>query len=436
MSDVAERTGGKALLQGGSLLAIGMMAANGGNYLLNLLLGRWLEPAEFADANLMVTLMLLVTAIAVALQLVAARYAGIHQARGTDDRADAMAAWLARLATRAGVALAVVLAAPAVWWAEVFNTGSAWPFVILAAGMPAYLVQAVGRGVMQGRLDFARLASTFVVEMVVRVSAGLALVALGFGVNGATLGLSLSFVATWGLVRWMQPIDGRPELTVAEFGDLRTYVTPVLVLLLGQIVINNGDVMIVKSTFDGETAGVYAAIALIGRAVFFLSWSAVTTLFPAVAQRSETDEESTGLLIGGVAVVGAACGSMVLLARLFGDVFLSGVFGDEYAGVDSLLVGYAIATSMFAVANLLVTFQLSAGHHRESNLLLAGAVFQTALLLLFHDSMRTVVDVQLLAMGVLLAAVSISTVARIRSRTPRSGAATMGGVPEHQEALT
>ena len=414
MNDVAHRTGVRALLQGGSLLAIGMMAANGGNYVLNLLLGRWLEPAEFADANLMVTLMLLVTAIAIALQLVAARYAGIHQARGTDDRAEAMAAWLRRAAIRTGLVLMAVLALPATMWADVFNTESAWPFVILAVGMPAYLVQAVGRGVMQGRLDFGRLAVTFLVEMIVRVSAGLTLVAVGFGVNGATFGLTLSFLATWWVVRRMQPVRGEPVLSTGELGDLRIYVGPVLVLLIGQIIINNGDVMIVKSTFDGDTAGVYAAIALIGRAVFFLSWSAVTTLFPAVAQRHETNTKSTGLLLGGVGVVGAACAVMILFAALFGDRFFTGMFGAEYGGVNSLLVGYAIATSMFAVANLIVTHQLSAGHGRESTILVIGAVFQTGLLLAFHDTMRIVVNDQLIAMGALLLAVSVSTALTLR----------------------
>ena len=56
VDDVAARTGGKALLAGGTMLAVAMTAANAGNYLLNLVLGRWLTPAQFADANLMVTL--------------------------------------------------------------------------------------------------------------------------------------------------------------------------------------------------------------------------------------------------------------------------------------------------------------------------------------------------------------------------------------------
>lgn len=407
--DVASRTGARALLSGGTVLAVAMMATNGGNYLLNLFLGRWLEPSEFADANLMVTLMLLVTAIAVSLQLVGARFAGIHQASGDDERADALAAYLDRRASVAGVVLAAVIAGGASFWSDFFNTDSAWPFVILGLGMPCYLVQAVGRGILQGRLRFGPLAATFVIEMVVRVGIGVGLVAAGFGVEGATVGLTASFVATWLAVRSVvsTTTDARP--TRFELGELRSYVGPVLVLLVGQIIINNGDVLVVKRYFDGDDAGVYAAIALIGRAVFFLSWSAVTTLFPAVAQREEAGHDSGGLLLGGVAVVTVSCGVMTLGAWLGGDMLLTNVFGEEYGGVNALLTRYAIATSMFAVANVIVSHHLSAGRYRESWILLAGAALQTALLLARHDTMAAVVWDQIVAMGILLAAVSISS---------------------------
>lgn len=421
-SSIEERTGAKALIGGGTILAVAMLASNGGNYLLNLLLGRWLTPAEFADANLMVTLMLLVTAIAVALQLVSARYAGIHQARGTDERADAMAAWLNRGAVFMGVGLALFLGGMATVWAGVFNTESAWPFVILAVGMPAYLTQSVRRGVLQGRLQFKKLAVSFVVEMVARVSIALALVAMGYGVSGATVGLSASFVVTWLAVRAMQPLTGEAQLSRDELGDLRTYIGPVAVLLIGQIIINNGDVLVVKGTFAPDDAGVYSAIALIGRAVFFLSWSAVTTLFPAVAQREESGASSHGLLIGGVVVVSAACGSMTLGAALFGDRFFTSMFGPEYAGVSHLLTRYAIATSIFAVGNLIVTHQLSLGRSREAWVMLGGAALQTVLLLTNHASMNEVVWVQVIAMSILLASVTTSLVAPELARARKTAA--------------
>jgi O-antigen/teichoic acid export membrane protein len=221
--------------------------------------------------------------------------------------------------------------------------------------------------------------------------------------------LSLSFVATWLMVEQAQPRAAATTLQTDEIGELRTYAMPVLVLLLGQIVINNADVLVVKAFFPGEQAGVYSAIALIGRAVFFLSWSAVTTLFPAVAQRDESGQGTGDLLLAGVGVVGGACAVMTGAIAVGGDRFFTGVFGPEYAGVQHLLVQYAIATSLFAVANLIVTYHLSANRVIESRLLLAGAVLQTVLLLAYHDSLEAVLADQLIAMAILLAVVVAST---------------------------
>ncbi len=55
------------------LLTGAMLAASGVNYALNLFLARTMTPSEFGDANLIVTVMLGLTAVAVTLQLVTAQ---------------------------------------------------------------------------------------------------------------------------------------------------------------------------------------------------------------------------------------------------------------------------------------------------------------------------------------------------------------------------
>lgn len=152
------------------------------------------------------------------------------------------------------------------------------------------------------------------------------------------------------------------------------------------------------------------AVALIGRAVFFLSWSAVTALFPAVEQRDEAGEASGGLLLGGLAVVGSLCTFMVIMATVVGDKVFTSALGDAYAGVGHLLVTYAIATSLFTLANLIVSHHPLTGRVLEAGILLAGGVLQTALLLMWNSTPEVVVQDQLIAMGILLAAVSATTV--------------------------
>jgi len=410
-NSVEEKTSLKSLATGGTILAVSMLAANGGNYLLNLLLGRWLTPAEFADANLMVTLMLLITAVAVSLQLVSARFISIYDAKSQQEHANALLSSLTKWALWAGCGFGALLVVLSQFWANFFNSESFWPFIILGLGMPFYLMQSVGRGMLQGRLEFSKLSISFVGEMIVRLGVGLLLVALGYGVVGATIGLSISFVATHILVIYLTgnaaKIDSKLKITQIELGNLKTYIGPVAILLLGQIIINNGDVLIVKRYFEPEQAGIYSAIALIGRAVFFISWSAVTTLFPAAAQRKEAGESSTVILRAGLGVVFAMCATMTLGVVFLGDVFLTSVFGESYAGVSHLLTKYAIATSLFALANMIVSHQLSLGRYIESYALLIGSVFQTVLLLVGHSTMDQVINNQIIAMGLLLAVIVV-----------------------------
>ena len=413
-----DKTSGKQLAAHGSILGVATIIANAGNYLLNVFLGRWLTPSEFADANLMVTIMLLITAAAVSLQLIAARFASIHEASGTRDETLALSKYLERRAGLIGLALGLGLALPAQFWSDFFNTRTALPFVILGAGMPFYLVQAVGRGVLQGRLTFRPLAATFVVEMVVRVAAGVGLVAAGLGVEGATLGLTLSFLATWFHVRHLTRPDAAgstnatassaPTMSADAVRSLRTYAGPVGVLLLGQIIINNGDVLVAKRFLDPDTAGVYAAVALVGRAVFFLSWSVATTLFPAAAQRDQAGEDSNGLLYGGLGIVALMGVGFVVGAKLLGGIVLGEVFGPEYRGVSDQLALYAFATSLFAMANLIVSHHLSMGRRRESFLLVAGGVVQTALLLAGRGSIDSLISAQVVAMAILLGVIATS----------------------------
>jgi hypothetical protein len=81
-----------------------------------------------------------------------------------------------------------------------------------------------------------------------------------------------------------------------------------------------------------------------------------------------------------------------------------------------MLVSYATATSLFAVANLVVTHQLSLGRTIQSHLLVMGAVGQTVLVIVVRASMEAVVNAQVLAMSALAAVLLGSVLFEIRAR--------------------
>lgn len=421
----------RRLVAGGSALAVAMLVANAGNYVLNLFLGRVLTPAEFSDANLMVTFLFTLTSIALCLQLVAARFVARTDELGFSGDSDLFTRRLRGIAVVSGIAAGAVLIGASPFWSMIFQTASPWPFVILGAGIPFWLVQAVARGVMQARLRFRTLALSYLVEMVTRLGLGILLVTVGWGVEGSTVALSVSFVVTCAFVVVASRSDGGPLGSGIDRSDVRAYAGLVSVLLIGQIIANNSDVFIAKAFFTPTDAGVYAAVALVGRAVFFLAWSVATVIFPIVARRHAAGRDASAVLRTGIVAVtaiGAICSAGALW---IGGPVLGVVLGPEYGGLSVPLAAYAGMTTLFAIGNIVASYRLSQAQVTESWILLAASILQLVLLLTWHDSIGTLIAMQYVATGTLLVALAIRAlvVRSVARRAAPSAPRTEGGTP-------
>ena len=127
------------LLTGSALLFVSTTIVNAGNYLSNLVLGRWLGPAAFADFSLMVTFLLILTLATATLQMVAAKFAAAYSADQDMQKFAELRRWFNRWSWTIGLVLTVIFAAGAPLWQEFFHTESILPFIILGVGIPFYL---------------------------------------------------------------------------------------------------------------------------------------------------------------------------------------------------------------------------------------------------------------------------------------------------------
>jgi O-antigen/teichoic acid export membrane protein len=390
------------------ILLISTTVVNLGNYLYNLLMGRWLGPAAFADVSLLVTLFLVVTLVTATLQTVAARYSAIYQAGGQVNALGGLRAWGARRAWLIGLGCAALMAGGAPFWQQFFHTQSPWPFVILGVGVPVYFAQGVDRGILQGAMRFGVLALSYQAEMWARLLLGIVLVAAGWAVNGAIAALTLSFVATWLVARSVRrSLPAGMRLGDDQVRAAVLYAGPVAVASLGQILINNSDVLLVKHYFAPADAGQYAALALIGRIVFFATWSVVMVLLPSVAQREEQGLPHRHLLWLSLGLVGAASVAVVGACFWGGEWVLQILFGEQYLGVAPLLWLYALATTLFALANVFITYDLSLGRRSGSWLALVAGCVQIGAVMTWHESLAQVVAVQIAVMLLLVVVLGV-----------------------------
>ena len=379
---------------------ISAMIVNLGNYLYNLIVGRMLGPSQFADASLLITMLLVLSFLAMTFQLTAAKFSA--EMDGEESQL------LVSLMSRYGLVVGAVISLCMVLFSNqlqlFFQSQSAWMYIIFALCVPLYFLMSVGRGHVQGIRNFRQLSISYQVEMLIRLCGTVALLRL-LDVDPA-ISISLGILASVAL--GYLPIRNKRVMPISSAGritkTLLVFATYTLVYELSQVLINNTDILLVKHYFAAEEAGLYAALAMIGRVVFFIAWMFAMILLPHVVAAEKAGKDSRTLLwkyVGYTAVLGAIItGVSYILPELIVHI----LFGTAYVEIASLLWLYALATSLFAVANMFAYYFLSRSVYGPIYLTFIVGLLQIFGLVAFHDTLLQVVLLQLVLMGILLIA--------------------------------
>lgn len=379
------------------------LVVNGGNYLYNLLLGRLLGPEAFADAALLVTLLLVLSFVGMTFQLATTKFAILF----TESTWVAFKDTMYRYAVFFGVATGILILIFAETLQSFFQTQNSWMFAIFALAVPLYFVMSVNRGRFQGGQKFIKLAGTYQTEMWSRLLltfAFLWFLPFSTGILIA-IGIGLSFI--FGLfpsnLKGVR-IFSQNKLTAPELKQVWVFIGLTAGYELTQIIINNSDVLLVKHFFEAERAGLYASLALIGRVVYFVAWMFVMLLMPAVMQKEKDGEPTAPILFKYVFFIGGLSALIVLACYLMPETIILLMFGEQYISVAGLLWQYALATSLFAVSNIFAYYFLSLNQYAPVILSGVLGLSQVLLISLYHSTLEIVVQVQIIAMVALLVA--------------------------------
>jgi len=392
------------ILNGSIILLIGSVFVSLANFGYNIGVARLLGPSDFSHAAAAVTILMLISAITLSFQLVCTKL--IAQA-GTLENKAAVFQHLMRRAWAIGCGIGVFMLLAASMLTTYLRLSSPWIIILLAIGLTIYVPLGVKRGGLQGTCRFRGLAWNMAAEAVTKFIGAIVLIEFGFGVLGAVAAISASVILAFSLP------DKARELRIpagsrsfAPVGEARQ----AIVFFVGQVIISNIDILMVKHFFRPDVAGLYAAIALVGRLLYFGAWSVVSAMFPVSAESK--DERSSGsllaiplLLVTGMSV------AFVLLLAAFPTLVFQSLFGSHFStavgGLNWLLGMNAAATGVYAIAVVLITYEMSRRIANTGWLQLVVSGLIVLGITWFHASLLEVIIVQQVLRVVLLAAVAL-----------------------------
>jgi O-antigen/teichoic acid export membrane protein len=389
------------MLNGSAIMLVAMMLVNIFNFAYNMVMARMLGPAAFGNINAAVTLLLLASCISLAFQLVCAKFVARNHA---DSSKAAVVHSLLGKAWIASLALGAVLFLAQKSVAAYLNVPSPWIIGLLALGIGAYAPLGVKRGAMQGVCAFPRLGTNFVLEALTRFFLGAGLVIAGYGVLGAVGAISASVIVACFIPRI--PAQLRIQAGTAEPPSYAEAIQAI-VFFVGQVIINNIDILLVKHFFPSDPAGVYAAISQIGRLLYFASWfGVVNAMFPVAAAASPDQKKNHGIGLPLLLVLGL---SLIFIAgaALFPHLIMGVIFGARFIEIGWLLALYATATALYSLSVVFIAYEMS---RRIANTGWLQLMFSGALVLgigLFHHSLHQVIMVRIVLMAAMLVLVAV-----------------------------
>ena len=379
-----------------------ILAVNGGNYLYNLVLGRILGPEAFSDAAILITLLLALSFVGMTFQIVTAKYTVLFNS----EKHSIFLKWVIKYALLFGLVTCGILIVFCKELQIFFHTKTANMFVVFAIGLPIYFLMSINRGVFQGNQDLKNLSKTYLLEMLSRLGLTFFLL-IYFPIVSTSeiiaIGLTFSFMIGLFLTQncIVNTFKGN-EKTILPTKPIVVFFALTAFYELTQILINNSDIMLVKHSFDNKQAGLYASLALIGRVVYFVSWMFVMILLPKVIQMEKEGENSVPVLLKNVSYIVALSTFIVISTYIFPEFIIKVLFGADYTSIAPLLWKYALATSLFAVANIFAYYFLSIGNYIPVVLSALLGLTQIALIVLYHETLEQVVEMQILAMVILM----------------------------------
>jgi len=396
------------VLNGSMIMLVSSGFVGGLNLLYNLGIAHVLGAGSFGQASAVYTVLMLLSAVHLSFQLLCSKFVA-----RTDSLPERIAiyryfhrrAWL--YGTGVGVALFFSRSVVSAY----LNLPTSNYIIMLAVATVFFIPLGSRRGLMQGMCDFRHLAFNLVLEAVVKVGGAFLFMAWGWGVSGVIAAVVASVVLAY--------IFSMPHRDLMR--DVRSHLPLQAALgeglqaslfFIGQVIINNLDIVLVKHFFPATEAGVYAAVALVGRVVYMLSWSVVSSMFPfSAGVRSEER--------GGRAVLGTAVTLVILIsgvftlavwgapARVWHILLGSGFPLNQGGSYRALLVLYAATTGIYSLGVVLMSYEISRkiGNVSWVQLGFGGAIIVG--IYLIHGTLHEVIMVQTVLMMALLVWVSV-----------------------------
>lgn len=385
------------LISGSTIIFVGSMVASVLNYFFNLVMGRFLTVSEYGTFAVLISVFNIFSVFDIALTMVFSKFSASLAGQKKEEKVGSLfiagSLWVGIFSFI--LCLLLVFVSPRI--SDFLNINSTILVLIIIAALFFSFLSTVSGGILQGLLKFYSFSLIRITSSVARLVLGIVFVFLGYKVFGSIMAFFLSSLAAY--VFTFYPLrkyiirkveDGFTLLSLHK--KVYSYAIPVFLSNIGITALVSLDIILVKHYFNSTIAGQYAALSLMGRAIFYFVSPISVVLFPIIAQKKERKEKLTGTLVLSIALISFPAFFLSAFYFMFPKLVLGLFFPKpEYSTLAPLLGPFSIFIAFYTISFLLNHFYLSLNKTRVFLFTLAAAVLEAIIIIIFHNSIGQVV---------------------------------------------
>jgi len=368
-------------------------------YLYLVFMGRTLTPEDFGIFGALVAIFYIAGLVGQALREAIARSVAEQKTKSGE---------LAAIGTymKLAVKLGLFCLLPAIFFivgsqniASFFHLKSNVAVLVLGLSLSTALILETILGLLQGLQKFISLGITgYLISQGFKLFLGVAFVWIGWDLLGAVSALlvSTAIAIAAGLIiirkQLAVGVTNGPQRSPRLFPIL----IPTLILAVFMAMPTSIDVMLVTHFFSASKAGLYNAVATLGKVVIFLPMAVSLVMLPKAAENHTLGLSSRNLLRQSLGIALLLSGALTLFYWISPSLIVDVSFGGAYTEAGDLIGWYGVAMLLFSLNFVLIHYSLAI---RNLKLMIMADIITLAEVLaiaLLHQSLMQITLILLL----------------------------------------
>lgn len=384
-----------SLARSSAIVFAGTMGANVLAYLYHLVMGRLLGPGGYGELSSLLSLLYIFTVPLLVAQMVIVKFVSGFKAHGEVGQSKSLFIKSTKLFVFSGIIGLPVAFIAAPWVTSFLHLSNPLLVILLYLLLLFSLLTMGATGILTGYQKFVWVSIMGIAAILVKLVLSIPFVA--WGVLGVVIASVLSAILLYGLyfipLRFLFSVRRKP--TTLTWRAALGFTGPTLLTQLGITSLYSFDIILVRHFFDAKAAGLYAALAILGKIIFYASSAVPTVLFPLASERTAKGVRTGKLVLTAAAIVALISG-VITAAYFLAPRFIIGLlFGNAYTGGEELLGRFAVFLTLFSVGNLVALASLAVGKTKIWVIPVLAAVIQIIGISAFHATIAQVIQIDI-----------------------------------------